>query len=253
MQYFPLAEPVCKCDSVQCNDLLELADDEVLEKHALCRAGQDENAKYQCGSCECSENVGPTCQCKEGGGGGGQDERKKCLAVGDSQECSGHGVCECGTCLCHSGWVGKHCTCDKADIDCGDHGEHWCNQGQTACRCKEGWTTDSFAGPGQCSCPPPQYRDNCRPTTGKDEAQVFKYEECSGADQGTCQCNKCKCKEGFSGQYCQVDTRVNAKERTCDSMAPCILSRIYGNNQSISEEYREVRAQRFQLEAEKSL
>ena len=195
--------------------------------------------------------MGPRCQCKKGGGGGEEEEREQCRAVGDSQECSGHGDCQCGKCDCHSGWVGKHCACDKSNIDCGDHGEHDCKQGQTVCSCKDGWTTDSFAGPGQCSCPPPEDNDNCRPA-GRDDPRDFQYPECGGADQGTCQCNKCNCKDGFSGQYCQVDTRLSAKERTCDSMAPCILSNIYGNNQSISEEYREVRAERFQFETEKS-
>ena len=221
INYFPLAEPQCECDSKYCGSVV-YADNKVCRKN-------DAGAKYKCGSCQCSDHEGPLCQC-QAGGVGGADEREKCKAVGESQECSGHGRCQCGTCQCDPGWLGKYCTCRKADIeDCG-RGDHICSPGgQTQCQCQAGWALD---GSGRCSCSLEE-RDQCRPGLGGGEGAGETEKYCSG--RGTCTCNKCQCNQGFQGKYCQVETKVNAKERTCKSMAPCILKVIYGENETVSD------------------
>ena len=221
---FPLAEPVCQCDSEQCLKLVGASDE-------VCTA-KDPGAKYKCGSCECDQNEGPSCQCTKGGDGG-EDERKKCKAnEGDSQECSGHGVCKCGACLCHPDWVEPHCACPKAGIDCG-HGKHFCSDGgETQCRCNDGWKMD---GAGKCSCSL-EDKSACRPPQPDGGGWAVDY--CSGPDRGNCECNECVCKDGFKGKFCQQEK--NSKERTCESMAPCILLDIYGRNETILEKHKEV-------------
>lgn len=221
IKYFPPSDPVCQCDSGQCQALLPGQYDQV------CSAYGDRNARYECGSCECEVNTGDRCQCQQDGGGG-EDEKEKCKAdPGDRQECSGHGDCHCGTCVCNSGWVGEHCSCPTEDVPCA-RGEHVCVEGRTECECEDGWSGES------CECDE-QDKSGCS-LSGSTEL-------CSG--HGECRCNECRCSQGFQGTFCQVDTSIDSRERTCDTMEPCILHVLFGNNESIAEEHRQVRGCSF--------
>ena len=182
---------------------------------------KDPRATRVCGSCQCVELTGPTCQCAVGEGGGLEI---LCRAESDDRECSGHGECDScnGLCSCYEGWVGKHCECSTQNQHCG--GLHTCNNGSLSCECREGWTNEPA-----CDCS--TATENCRP--GREE----EGRACSG--RGECRCNQCECQAGFSGKFCQVETS-NVHSQTCERMSPCVLHKIYGSNESIPADKRQV-------------
>ena len=129
--------------------------------------------------------------------------------------------------------MGEHCACSTADVLC-LRGEHVCTaEGRAECRCEEGWSGE------ECDCDE-QGKSGCHPP--RQEGEGGSPELCSGAEQGECQCNECRCKEGFEGAFCQVNTNLDTRDTTCQTMAPCILYRIYGQNMSIAKDLREVRS-----------
>ena len=216
---------MCECDGSECRG----------DDNSVCNR-LDSQAVNTCGSCVCDQMVGETCQCSKGGGGGGALE--ECQAPSDDRECSGQGNCQCGQCQCNKGWVGEYCECSKGSLDCGqqerrdlglpaDRGQHVCNNGTTECQCRADWSGPALQPACACS----SHTDRCR-VGGSSE------EDCSG--RGKCQCNKCQCEQGFSGSFCQLDLSKDLEQDTCDRMAPCVLHQIYGTNQSVPADKREV-------------
>lgn len=54
--------------------------------------------------------------------------------------CNEHGQCKNGTCLCVTGWNGKHCTIEGCPNSCSGHGQCRFNgDGMWECRCDNGW------------------------------------------------------------------------------------------------------------------
>ena len=54
--------------------------------------------------------------------------------------CSLHGQCKNGTCLCVTGWNGRHCTIQGCPATCSGHGA--CRSsfsGEWRCQCEAGW------------------------------------------------------------------------------------------------------------------
>lgn len=108
-------------------------------------------------------------------------------------DCSGRGLCVCGTCECNLRGnpdelvYGKYCECDNYTCDrfngliCGGDEHGTCECGR--CICKPGWTGYD------CMCH--TSNDTCMPPNGD--------EICSG--HGVCHCGSCKCQGTSDGRY----------------------------------------------------
>lgn len=54
--------------------------------------------------------------------------------------CNEHGQCKNGTCLCVTGWNGKHCTLEGCPASCSNHGQcRVSGEGLWECRCYDAW------------------------------------------------------------------------------------------------------------------
>ena len=96
-------------------------------------------------------------------------------------DCSGHGHCEDGKCVCMKGYKGEFCRDpDCPDPDCAGHG--YCIQG--ACVCKKGWLG------ADCGQADPAAR-SCEPG-------------CGGHGSLDPRTQICRCEAGWSGEDCSV-------------------------------------------------
>ena len=175
--------PVCECED--CGD----------DRNPInpCNQNGDPQAKLVCGSCQCVNNQGDTCQCSKESGVKLDELIERCQTGPGNEECSGQGSCHCGICKCFPGFFGKYCGCEKGNTNCGDaegRGVPQCKQkksertGQKSCKCHEGWKGET------CNCS--SKTDQCEdPITNK---------ACN--DNGTCNCNQCQC-DYNEGYYCQ--------------------------------------------------
>ena len=96
-------------------------------------------------------------------------------------DCSGHGHCEDGKCICMKGYKGEFCRDpDCPDPDCSGHG--YCIQG--ACVCRKGWLGADCgqADPAARSCDP----------------------GCGGHGSLDSRSGRCVCDPGWSGADCSV-------------------------------------------------
>ena len=100
-------------------------------------------------------------------------------------QCSGHGYCISGVCVCKKGWLGAECgqldpAARQCVPGCGGHGT--LEPETQVCRCQHGWTG------ADCS-----------------------IEQCSldCGQHGHCQDMSCVCQRGWSGSQCQ--------NRDCDA------------------------------------
>ncbi|XP_036371793.1 N-acetylglucosamine-1-phosphodiester alpha-N-acetylglucosaminidase [Megalops cyprinoides] len=127
----------------------------------------------------------------------------------EPEDCSGHGECVEGECVCHAGWRGPTCsnlTCQAPS--CGDHG--LCSQ--YGCICDAGWKGSN------CSeeCEPGFYGDGCNQT-------------CACLNGGVCDSvhGGCTCPAGFHGVSCEQACPVGfyglscEQECRCQDMCPC--------------------------------
>ena len=100
----------------------------------------------------------------------------KCL-----DNCTGHGMCDGGECLCHLDWVGKACELPAlCPANCSGHG--LCQHSQ--CFCDPGFNGTSCA-----------IYSGCLPGNGMPD--------CHG--RGECQHGQCFCTHGFDGDACEID------------------------------------------------
>ncbi len=147
-----------------------------------------------------------------------------CRPDNGSLVCSGHGICECGKCVCRGHYSGKFCECD--DSSCEHHDGLLCNGkssglaqkfiffflfylrfkthylhlcafdiGKGRCKCGTCQCTSNYTG-SACECSPSQ--DKCMNDSMNDIGL------CSG--QGKCTCNRCQCNEGFKEEHCSAFT-----------------------------------------------
>jgi len=145
-------------------------------------------------------------------------------AADTPMDCTGHGMCVKGKCLCAAGWgqkvgaLGAN-VCEDAvcPIDCGKHGMCKGN----VCVCQEGWqgpacrepkcagdcnghgqcTFLSANGPGECVCDYGFKAPDCKGLALYQ--MLFKCpNECHG--NGLCMNGKCVCQQGYSGIDCST-------------------------------------------------
>ncbi|KAJ8389424.1 hypothetical protein AAFF_G00119620 [Aldrovandia affinis] len=125
------------------------------------------------------------------------------------ENCSGHGACVAGTCVCQEGWRGPACdtlTCQPPA--CGPRG--LCTP--YGCVCDAGWTGSN------CSeeCMPGFYGDGCK-------------QACACWNGGSCDPvhGHCVCPAGFHGALCEQECTIGfyglncEQECQCQDMCPC--------------------------------
>ncbi|XP_039281783.1 integrin beta-PS isoform X2 [Nilaparvata lugens] len=204
---------ICECPC-ETQDVVENAD--------TCNG----NGAYQCGVCKCNEDYsGWNCECHDFRQQG-NNKTSTCVPTPDQSptqtalECSGVGVCECGKCSCYEPHIsGPFCECDnracrkKDNKLCNGHGTCECG----TCKCDTGWTHESAEYP-VCDCN--ERKDSCLSMNGTVAGQ--QPLECSG--HGTCVCNRCSCRGGFTGQQCQ-DPPLNLV--SCRQLEPCVECLAY--------------------------
>eukprot|EP00300_Choanocystis_sp_HF-7_P033038 c4525_g1_i1.p1 GENE.c4525_g1_i1~~c4525_g1_i1.p1 ORF type:complete len:583 (+),score=86.28 c4525_g1_i1:46-1794(+) len=152
------------------------------------------------GTCDVDGLGHPTghCSCFPGhipGAAGDCAEEATC-----ANECSGHGQCELGQCVCDQMWQGGGGDCSAESVpcpdDCSGHGHCDIETGRCAC-------VGGFAG------------ESC------DQEMFLCLHNCSG--NGVCDqsLSKCICAQGFSGEDCAESTCPNAcsNHGTCDEAA----------------------------------
>lgn len=168
-------------------------------------------------------------------------------------DCSGHGSCGGGQCLCNAGWglaadkAGPNlCANEVCAADCGEHGA--CRGG--LCACQDGWQgpacrqpkcgdhgcsghgTCAFlaaGSPAECVCDPGYALPACGSSPPQAEAAECPN-SCSGRGlcfDGRCACGEhflgadcgdARCPEGFSGPGCAVPECP----RDCDGHGICM-------------------------------
>ena len=120
--------------------------------------------------------------------------------------CSGHGACRRGTCVCDAGWAGVGCgevACSR--VDCGAHGR--CVRG--TCRCRAPWhgaRCELGACPAACSgngyCNTTSASCVCQPGyVGRDCATVRCPYGCR--KRGACVHGTCVCAPPYTGDSCE--------------------------------------------------
>lgn len=119
-------------------------------------------------------------------------------------DCSGHGTCQGGKCLCNTNWAGHACDHLKCTDDCSNHGI--CSG--DGCLCSGGWMGDNC----NTSCPAGYYGKNC-------------LQNCSCATSSIDSCDPidghCTCQPGFTGMFCEKVCPVGFYGNSCLSVCLC--------------------------------
>ena len=77
--------------------------------------------------------------------------------------CEQHGQCKNGTCLCVTGWNGRHCTLEGCPDMCSNNGQCRTNfHGAWRCECAPGWDGENCATRLETACSDGQDNDGGR-------------------------------------------------------------------------------------------
>ncbi|KAH8416731.1 hypothetical protein KR222_000277 [Zaprionus bogoriensis] len=128
-----------------------------------------------------------------------------------SKHCHNSGTYMCGICDCDSDHYGNTCECSQSDM-------HANNGKDNSCRPGNNTNAADCNGRGTCVCGACE----CLKRTNPEEIISGKYCECenfscernknllcSGPDHGTCECNHCVCKPGWTGSSCDCATSTD--------------------------------------------
>jgi len=190
----------------------------------------------KCGACECKDNFsGEFCQCEAGTAGTGEDLSK--CNDGNNRVCGDRGKCECGECICDPKYSGRFCqcevdTCKKDTQDCSGHGSCECEGEKTEakCDCNNGW------GGETCAC-----KENYDGTPDEEVCMdpfSSGNEVCNGVSHGgSCECKpygrQCACSavtsinNNYAGEFCQKHPTKSDQE-ACDKAEHCVLFKVFG-------------------------
>ncbi|XP_002057277.3 integrin beta-PS isoform X1 [Drosophila virilis] len=128
-----------------------------------------------------------------------------------SQKCHNHGTYMCGICECDEQHFGNTCECSLLDV-------HLNNANVNMCRPGNDTSVAECNGRGSCVCGECECHKRANPEeiiTGKYcECENFSCERrknllCSGPDHGICECNRCVCKPGWTGNSCDCQTSTD--------------------------------------------
>lgn len=151
-----------------------------------------------CASCSCPCVMG-RCLCDQ-----------KLIQQACPFECSKHGNCVGGKCVCFEEWTGEHCQvqvvvdnqkfCLSGGVECSEHGE--CVHGR--CKCLDGFEGD-FCEKASCkSCTLPNHQcidGKCVCAAGYTGDSCTSSNSCTSKDCGefgTCSEGRCLCQFGYS-------------------------------------------------------
>ncbi|KAK1794964.1 hypothetical protein P4O66_010161 [Electrophorus voltai] len=119
------------------------------------------------------------------------------------EDCSQHGACVDGQCVCHPGWAGPTCANLMCQLPaCGDHGI--CTP--DGCVCDAGWMG------ANCSqeCTEGFYGDGCN-------------QSCTCVNGGSCDSvhGRCTCPAGFQGDSCEQECALGFYGLDCEQPCQC--------------------------------
>lgn len=141
--------------------------------------------------------------------------------------CSGHGFCADGTCICKKGWKGTDCATMDQDAlqclpDCSGHGTF--DLDTQTCTCESKWSGDDCSKElcdldcGQhgrcegdaCACDPEWGGDYCN----------TKLCDSRCNEHGQCKNGTCLCVTGWNGKHCTIEGCPNS----CAGHGQCRVS-----------------------------
>merc|ERR1711871_978536 len=176
--------------------------------------------------------------------GPGCEHKKKC-----PDDCSGHGQCYLGQCMCSPGFEGDAC---EKDIPCDCNGKGTCKAGR--CHCMPGYEGESCeikakcpqdcSGHGICSgetcyCFPGYAGEACAQDAEKVREQSRVSTGCPTNCNGHGVCGyglgdhhgnplgQCLCQPGWHGDTCQFQTPCPGEGGGCEGHGQCIGGKCY--------------------------
>ncbi|XP_064183464.1 integrin beta-6 isoform X1 [Anguilla rostrata] len=139
----------------------------------------------------------------------------------NSSHCGeGRGALECGTCVCHAGYMGPRCECTEESLqasDCRAHpGAEICS-GQGECYC------------GQCVCHPSSFGRIYGTYCQCDDFSCPRFHGKLCGGHGHCMCGECSCHSGWTGEYCNCSSSTDAcvaeDGELCSGRGKCVCGR----------------------------
>uniref|UniRef100_A0A667X2E9 Integrin beta n=1 Tax=Myripristis murdjan TaxID=586833 RepID=A0A667X2E9_9TELE len=191
------------------------------------------NGTLECGACRCKEGrVGTFCECNQVESGEAVDSYL-CHRDNASEQCSGHGQCVCGKCVCdksskkpNQAYYGQYCEC--SDFNCDQYQGLQCG-GQGRCVC------------GVCECLPGFSGRACECPLSVESCLSHDGQVCAG--RGVCHCGTCICQDPrYQGPTCDLCPSCPS---VCTVHRECILCRAF--SQSLNPKECETRCAHLNL------
>ena len=117
-----------------------------------------------------------------------------------TENCSGHGDCVGGTCLCSLGFFGEACNEKACPLNCNGHGT--C-QPSGSCECAAGWSGEACDG-GEAGLVVQREVVSRISLQSNSTKNVTNSTVCEGGcgDHGTCLNGRCLCSINYYGPKC---------------------------------------------------